>query len=124
VRKACLISAIVLLCATWVVAQSSTSTSATDHNANKTTMQGCLAGSAGNYTLTETSGKEYQLRGDSSRLAEHVNQEVKVMGHEQSMSNSSTSTSTSTTSSSTTSNPSFHVTSVEKVADTCSTAGK
>src|SRR5271163_4373936 len=45
-----------------------------------TTVQGCLSGSNGSYTLTDASGNTYQLSGDTSKLGDHVNQEVKVTG--------------------------------------------
>ena len=44
------------------------------------TVQGCLSGSDGNYTLTDDNGTAYQLTGDTAKLSEHVGHEVKVMG--------------------------------------------
>src|SRR5882724_8011503 len=44
------------------------------------TVEGCLSGSSGSYTLTDNSGATYQLTGDTSKLSEHVGHEVKVMG--------------------------------------------
>jgi hypothetical protein len=44
------------------------------------TVQGCIGGSAGAYTLTDASGKTYQLGGDTSKLAEHVGHSVQVTG--------------------------------------------
>jgi hypothetical protein len=123
-KKICLLSAILLLSAGWLMAQSTTSssssTSGTEHSMNKT-MRGCLGGSAGSYTLTETSGKEFNLRGDSAQLAEHLGQEVRITGEE---TKAPASTSTTSQSASSTSNPTLEVSKVEKVAATCSTATK
>lgn len=43
-------------------------------------VEGCVSGSAGNYTLTDASGKTYQLAGDTSKLADHVGHQVRVTG--------------------------------------------
>jgi Protein of unknown function (DUF5818) len=48
--------------------------------AGGTTVEGCIGGSAGNYTLTDSSGKAYQLAGDTSKLGDHVGHDVKVTG--------------------------------------------
>jgi len=46
-------------------------------------VEGCVGGSAGSYTLTDASGKTYQLAGDTSKLAEHVGHQVQVSGTEE-----------------------------------------
>ncbi|HTV66270.1 MAG TPA: hypothetical protein VMD98_11730 [Bryocella sp.] len=43
-------------------------------------VEGCLGGSNGNYTLTAESGTVYQLMGDTSQLREHVGHEVRISG--------------------------------------------
>jgi hypothetical protein len=43
-------------------------------------VQGCLHNSGGNYILISDSGTTYQLHGDTSKLAEHVEHEVAVTG--------------------------------------------
>ena len=48
--------------------------------AHAMTVEGCLAGSDGNYTLTDAQGVNYELTGDTSKLAEHIGHEVKVTG--------------------------------------------
>jgi cytoskeletal protein RodZ len=45
-------------------------------------VEGCVSGSAGNYTLTDASGKTYQLAGDTSKLADHVGHQVRITGDE------------------------------------------
>lgn len=47
---------------------------------SKTTVEGCLSGSGGSYTLTGNNGTTYQLQGEDSQLSKHVGQEVKVSG--------------------------------------------
>src|SRR5262245_12682491 len=95
-RKAYLITATLLLSCAWVVAQSSqqypssqqqpdtsqTATGAQDKAAH--TVEGCVGGSAGSYTLTDASGKTYQLAGDTSTLADHVGHTVQISGTEES----------------------------------------
>ena len=53
--------------------------SPTSDAANKS-VEGCVSGSDGNYTLTDKSGTSYQLTGDTSKLAEHVGHEVRITG--------------------------------------------
>lgn len=100
-RKFSLMAAILLLSSAWVLAQSGASPS--DQNPSSTspsaqqpaqqpdtsqtatggqTVEGCVGGSAGNYTLTDASGKTYQLAGDTSKLADHVGHQVRVTGDE------------------------------------------
>jgi hypothetical protein len=103
-RKFSLISAILLLASAWVLAQNSTpptsqypssapsSSQPASQDAQQPASQapkdaaaggnveGCVGGSAGSYTLTDSSGKTYQLAGDTSTLADHVGHDVKVSG--------------------------------------------
>ncbi len=101
-RKLSLITAILLLVSAWMLAQSSTSPSSQEYpsgapssaqspaqDAQKaatqakeaaTTVEGCVGGSAGAYTLTDSSGKTYQLAGDTSKLADHVGHQMKITG--------------------------------------------
>ena len=100
-RKFSLMAAILLLSSAWVLAQSGASPS--DQNPSSTapsaqqpaqqpdtsqtatggqTVEGCVGGSAGNFTLTDASGKTYQLAGDTSKLADHVGHQVRITGDE------------------------------------------
>src|SRR3984893_1517858 len=89
---------LLLLGASWAAAQnypsqtspSQTSTSQTtpSDTGTETTVQGCLSGSAGNYTLTDKNGNSFQLTGDTAKLSEHVGHEVKVTGSASSASTS------------------------------------
>ena len=83
-----LLLSVILLSACWVAAQeaSQQTTSPTSAQSNsttaggETTVQGCLSGSNGNYTLTDKNGMSYQLTGDTAKLSQHVGHEVKVTG--------------------------------------------
>lgn len=44
------------------------------------TVEGCLSGSNGSFTLTDKNGTSYQLTGDTAKLSEHVGHEVEVTG--------------------------------------------
>jgi hypothetical protein len=98
-RKLSLIAAILLLSSAWVLAQdssqypssnpSSTAPSAQQPaqqpDASQTatgdqSVEGCISGSAGNYTLTDATGKAYTLAGDTSKLGDHVGHQVRVTG--------------------------------------------
>jgi hypothetical protein len=54
--------------------------SAKGSSTNQTTVQGCLSGSAGGFTLTDSSGIAYQLAGDTAKLTDHVGHEVEITG--------------------------------------------
>lgn len=127
-RKVSLLTAILLMCAAWALAQntptsgSSGTAQAGDSSANATTIEGCLSGSSGSYTLTDASGKTYQLQGDTSKLSDEVGHQVRIHGSEASASTGSSGAagSSGSTSASASSGTQFNVTSVKKVADTCS----
>ena len=53
---------------------------------SSTAIEGCLSGSAGNFTLTDQSGKAWQLAGDTSKLSDHVGHQVRIMGNDASSS--------------------------------------
>ena len=144
--KHILLLSVLLLGATWVVAQdsstpsssgsqsgSSSSTSQTGSSSSSGQMgtsgsssqmgssahhsvEGCLSGSDGKYTLTDKQGTTYQLTGDTSKLAEHVGHEVKVMG-------STGSGSSAATGASAGSGQTLDVTSVKHISKTCSSGG-
>ena len=47
---------------------------------NGNSIEGCLSGSAGNWSLTDQSGKTWQLAGDTSKLSDHVGHQVRITG--------------------------------------------
>jgi uncharacterized protein YdeI (BOF family) len=105
-KKAILLSAVLMLCTALMLAQDTTSSSssqsgssassqtgpsgtsdqtagaAADQNSATAgnTLQGCLSGSSGNYMLTDATGVTWQLQGDESQFSANVNKEVEVMG--------------------------------------------
>jgi hypothetical protein len=81
-KKILLLSSILLLSAVWAVAQydSQTSASQSSSDSSKTTVEGCLAGSNGSFSLTDKSGTMYQLTGDTAKLDKHVGHTIQVTG--------------------------------------------
>jgi hypothetical protein len=49
---------------------------------NAQVIRGCLSGSAGNYTLTDPNGMQYQVSGDEATLRSMVGHEVEITGAE------------------------------------------
>ncbi len=122
--KTLLLAISLLVSAAWLQAQSQypqtgsrqTATSAS----GQTTVQGCLQGSDGNYTLTDKSGTTYQLQGDTSKLSAHVGHEVQITG---STTSASTATSPTTgTPAGATQQPTLTVQSMKHISKTCKSA--
>jgi hypothetical protein len=95
-RKFSLITAILLLCSAWMVAQSSppsaeqqpASPQAQQPDKSQTasdqagqTVEGCLSGAANTFKLTDATGKTYELTGDTSGLNENVGHQVRLWGN-------------------------------------------
>ena len=78
--KQLLLLSVLLLGVCWVAAQKDSSQTKPSGTGSETTVEGCLGGSEGNYTLTDKNGTSYQLTGDTAKLKEHVGHEVKVTG--------------------------------------------
>jgi flagellar hook-associated protein 2 len=77
--------AALLLSAVWMFAQDaaqagSSTSSQTASSASEMTVEGCLSGSAGNFTLMDSTGKSYQLQGDTSKLTDQVGHQVRIKG--------------------------------------------
>jgi len=112
-------------------------------NGNQTTIQGFLMSSGGNYTITDASGTQYQLTGDTSKLSSHVNQQVQIKGSASGSAsasasgNSGSAAGSSTSGSASASSPTssegtsgatggagsaqmFNVSKVKKISDSCS----
>jgi hypothetical protein len=147
-KKITLLVAILFLSAMWVVAQTgatspSTGSSSAGQSASspdqsapgssasadqgmgsKSKIQGCLSGSAGNYTLTDASGKTYTITGDSSKLADNVNKEVELTGKamESSASSASSPSSAASPSGASSASAQFEASKVKKISDSCSAA--
>ena len=81
-KRIYLATAILLLSAVWMAAQqpSDPGQNNSAKHTDETTIQGCLNGSGTSFTLTDKSGKAYQLEGDASKLTDHVGHEVQLIG--------------------------------------------
>jgi len=125
----------VLLATTWALAQSDQTAPGQmgKGNASQTSVQGCLSGSSGNYTLTDKTGTTFQLTGSSADLKSHVGQQVQISGSSTPSAAGGTggtgATGTSGTagaaagtgsSSAASQAPQISVESVSKISDTCS----
>jgi hypothetical protein len=132
-KKISLLLLILLLAATWMVAQQSypegntaeqEQNSATQSNSSPSgeSIRGCLSGSSGSYTLTSDDGKTYQLQGDESQFSEYVGHEVSVIG---SPSGSGASASASGGAGANTGSAQnlLQVTDVKDISNSCSPAG-
>ncbi|HET8887473.1 MAG TPA: hypothetical protein VFQ41_01115 [Candidatus Angelobacter sp.] len=98
---------------------------------SSTSIEGCLSGSAGNFTLTDQSGKTYQLAGETSKLSDHVGHQVRIMGNDSSSSASGSSSPSSSNPSSSAgasgagssgTQSTFTVNKVKMISSTCSTS--
>jgi hypothetical protein len=74
-----------VICSAMALAQDTTtpaqSTTATAVDSNASSIQGCLSGSDGNYTLTQDgTGTTYKLVGMEPQLKKHVGHEVAITG--------------------------------------------
>jgi hypothetical protein len=86
-RKFYLATAFVLLSSSWALTQNNpspapspdTSQSAKSDKSGDT-VEGCLTGAADTFTLTDATGKTYQLTGDTSGLNENVGHMVRLYG--------------------------------------------
>src|SRR5258708_23423416 len=79
--KTLLLAFSLLMCTGWLLAQEDSHQGMNKGDSmSQTNVEGCLQGSNGSFTLTDTTGKMYQLQGDAAQLGEHVGQEVRVTG--------------------------------------------
>jgi hypothetical protein len=115
-----------------------TTTTQTTETSSGNSIEGCLSGSAGNWTLTDQSGKTYQLSGDTSKLSDHVGHQIRVMGTDNSSSasnsssgsmgssapSSSSGSSATGAGSSSGSQPTFTVQKVKMISSSCPTGSK
>jgi hypothetical protein len=95
-------------------------------SSDKQTVEGCLQGSSGNYTLTSDAGATYTLGGDTSKLAEHVGHQVQIKGSTSGGSGASSSGSSSSSmgaGSAAGGGQTLNVESVKHIAKTCKSGG-
>jgi hypothetical protein len=94
---------------------------------SSTAIEGCLSGSAGNFTLTDQSGKAWQLAGDTSKLTDHVGHQVRIMGSDASGSSganpsSGAGSSASSGAGASSTSSTFTVQKVKMISSSCSTS--
>jgi hypothetical protein len=121
-KRIILLSCILMLSAVWAVAQyeQPSTASQSSPDASKTTIEGCLAGSDGNYSLTDKSGIAYQLTGNTTKLQNHVGHTIQVTGTSTSGASSNMAGKTSTSMSAPSdAQPTFTVTSFKHVSGNC-----
>lgn len=89
-------------------------------------VEGCLGGSAGNFTIIDKSGITYQLQlpagADASKLNSHLGEEVRVTGtmaNAKQSGDASAASSTSGAAGASGSQPSIAVTKIDKIGDKC-----
>ena len=122
---------VLLLGVTWAVAQNASSPSSSSSSPSsagqmsqssaggETTVEGCLSGSSGSYTLTDKNGTAYQLTGDTAKLSAHVGHEVKITGTKSSASAASGASGASSSAAGSTGSQALEVSSVKHVSKTC-----
>ena len=103
--------------------QTSSGQAGSESSGSKQSVEGCLSGSDGKYTLTDKQGTTYQLTGDTSKLAEHVGHEVKITGSSSGGSASAGSSASAGAGASAGGSQTLDVKSVKHVSKTCSSGG-
>ena len=86
-----------------------------------TTIQGCLQYTKRHYVLTDSTGTEHQLSGNTNKLKAHIGHEIEVTGTEGTQSHNTTMQGAA---SSTHEVPVLKVSSLKHVADTCAAPAK
>ena len=123
-RQLFLLLSVLLLGLSWAVAQDSSTGNAGQTSrtgaGGQMTVEGCLSGSSGSFTLTDKNGTAYQLTGDTAKLTEHVGHEVKVTGTSGS---AGASASGASGAGSAGAGQTLQVTSVKHVSKTCKSGG-
>jgi hypothetical protein len=108
---------VVLFSSLWLQGQDAGQT--TGKTAGLTTIQGCLTYSNSHYRLTEDNGTSHQLQSQANKLTKHVGHEVTITGKPAIRTIGTTQQGTA---SSVKEEQVFKVSSVQHVADTCTTA--
>jgi hypothetical protein len=122
--KTLLLSLVLLTSAAWLQAQAypqSAPTQTPQSKAGHMTVEGCLQGSDGNYTLTADSGTIYQLTGNTAELKEHIGHEVQITGNS---SGPSAASSSSESAAGGSQQATLEVKSMKHIAKTCKSAVK
>ena len=117
-HKTVLLALALLISAVCSPAQQGHSSSSADQKnvPGLTTIEGCLQSASGQYSLTDSSGKVYQLSGYANKLSRHIGHQVQITGKPGVKTVSDTSYGAA---SSAEQIPVFDVKTVTHVADTC-----
>jgi hypothetical protein len=131
-RHILVLTLILVVSATWVAAQqqgttppgaSSSSSGQLPGGAGSNIIEGCLGGSAPNFTVTDKAGTTYNLdlpqSADSSSLSQHVGESVKVMGGVNDSGSSASAPSGSSGSAASAQQRSIQVTQIGRGSGTC-----
>ena len=137
-RKTLLVATILLVFAAWAVAQqeapSPNNTPRNDNQATQPeagastmdTIDGCLGGSAGSFTVTDKTGTTYQLllppNADNAKLSQHVGQEVRATGTVANATGTPSASTSGAPGSMSAAQPSIRVTKLDKIGDACPAA--
>jgi hypothetical protein len=114
--KVLLLIVSLVLCAGVLLAQEQTRPGMNKNDEmSPTSVEGCLQGANGSFTLTDNTGKTYQLEADAAQLSEHVGHEVRVTG---TLAGSSGSMAGGAT------QPTLQVKSLKHISKSCKDAGK
>ena len=117
--KIVMLAVVLLASAAWLQAQQYPPDTSKQTGSSQNKIEGCLQGSDGNFTLTDSSGTTYQLQGDTAKLTEHVGHEVQITG-----STSRGGDSANSASAGAASQPSLNVKSIKHVSKTCKSTNK
>lgn len=90
--------------------------------AGRTSVEGCLQNSNGNYMLTTSSGASYQLEGETTMLSKHVGHEVRITGTTSEAGNSA-GNSASNMGGGASATPMLKVEKVKHISEHCSSTG-
>jgi hypothetical protein len=118
--KTLMLLLVLLVSAAWLQAQAypqAEPTQSTAGAAGHMTVEGCLSGSDGNYTLTADNGTTYQLTGNTAELKDHVGHEVQITGKTSSSSAASSSAGAAQ-------QATLEVKSMKHISKTCKSAAK
>jgi hypothetical protein len=117
-NKTMMLILVLLVSALWLNAQDAGQTAG--KTAGLTTLQGCLTYTNGHYRLTEDNGTAHQLQSQAQKLTKHVGHEVTITGKPAIR---SVDTTIQGAASSVKEEQVFKVSTVQHVADKCTSAG-
>jgi hypothetical protein len=126
-KRLLLLFSVLLIGASWAIAQDNAAQNPNSQpmgqstQAGETTVQGCLNGANGSFTLRDKDGNSYQLTGDTAKLSEHVGHEVKVTGTTETTSSTPGGTASGTSANG--ASRTLQVDSVKHISKTCQNGG-